>query len=242
MVMAAVIGGGAILGAGASIYGASKAADAQKSAADKASATQMAMYNQTRSDLQPFVQAGTDATNKLTGQIDSLTAPFSMTQANLEATPGYQFNLSQGLKSTQNSAAARGLGLSGAAMKGAASYATGLADSTYQSQFNMDQTSKTNTFNKLLGTSQLGANAANQTGSYGTTTAGNIGQNTIGAGNATAGAYMAGANGVSSAANGLGNYYMQNRLMQNMGGLYGTAGAYGGMSNYNALLNNPLGM
>ncbi|MDB5595748.1 MAG: hypothetical protein JWM36_2709 [Hyphomicrobiales bacterium] len=133
-----------------------------------------------------------------------------MTQANLEATPGYQFNLSQGLKSTQNSAAARGLGLSGAAMKGAATYATGLADSTYQSQFNMDQTGKTNTFNKLLGASQLGENAAAQTGSFGTTTANQIGQNTIGAGNATAGAYMAGANGVASAANGVGNY-MQNQ-------------------------------
>jgi hypothetical protein len=63
------------------------------------------------------------------------SAPQPMTQAQLEATPGYQFNLSQGLKATQSAAAAKGLGVSGAALKGAATYATGLADSTYQNQF-----------------------------------------------------------------------------------------------------------
>ena len=53
----------------------------------------------------------------------------------LQNTPGYQFTLGQGLQSTQNSAAARGLGVSGAALKGAATYATGLADQTYQNQY-----------------------------------------------------------------------------------------------------------
>jgi hypothetical protein len=58
------------------------------------------------------------------------------TQAQLEATPGYKFTLQQGLESVQNSAAARGLGSSGAALKGAATYVTGLADQTYQNNFN----------------------------------------------------------------------------------------------------------
>lgn len=57
------------------------------------------------------------------------------TQNALAATPGYQFTLKQGLESVQNGAAARGLGSSGAAEKAAANYATGLADSTYQNQF-----------------------------------------------------------------------------------------------------------
>ena len=56
-------------------------------------------------------------------------------QAELEATPGYKFARDQGLQAVQNSAAARGLGVSGAALKGAASYATGLADQTYGAQF-----------------------------------------------------------------------------------------------------------
>ncbi len=55
-----------------------------------------------------------------------------MIQAALEATPGYQFTLGQGLKATQNSYAAKGLGSSGAAMRGAADYATGLSGATYE--------------------------------------------------------------------------------------------------------------
>ena len=216
MVMAAVIGGSALIGAGASVYGASKAADAQSKASERSIAAQEAQNAQNRADAQPFVQAGYSATNKLTGQLDSLTAPFQMTQANLEATPGYQFNLSQGLKATQNSAAARGLGISGAAMKGAAAYATGLADSTYTNQFNMDQTNKTNAYNKLMGVSSLGANANSGVMNNGTQISTNVGNTMTGIGNAQAGAYMAGANGIASAANGLGNFYMQNKLTSGM--------------------------
>jgi hypothetical protein len=55
-------------------------------------------------------------------------------QATLEQTPGYQFTLNQGLKSLGNSFASRGLGASGAALKGASQYTTGLADNTYNQQ------------------------------------------------------------------------------------------------------------
>jgi hypothetical protein len=61
--------------------------------------------------------------------------PINMTQAELEATPGYQFTRNQGLKAVQNSAAARGLGSSGMAQRGAAEYATGLADQTWQNVY-----------------------------------------------------------------------------------------------------------
>lgn len=227
MPVGATIGAG-VLGAGATAYGASQAADAQREAAAAATAQQKAQYDQTRKDLLPFMQAGTGATNQLTAALPSLTTPFSMTQEALEATPGYQFNLSQGLKATQNSAAARGLGLSGAALKGAATYATGLADSTYTNQFNMDQTNKTNAYNKLLGVSQLGSNAAAQVGSYGQQTANQIGNNLTGAGNAQAGAYMATGNAVAGGANSLANYYMQNQLMQGMYGSPAAASPYVG--------------
>lgn len=111
--------------------------------------------------------------------------------------PGYQFTLNQGLKATQNSAAARGLGSSGAALKGAASYATGLAQSNYN-----------NYFNQLMGITQLGENAAAQTGAYGTQTASSVGNNLIGAGNATAASYLNTGNAVNNAANTIGSYYM----------------------------------
>jgi hypothetical protein len=72
-------------------------------------------------------------------------------ESTLENTPGYQFTLGQGLESTQSSAAARGLASSGAALKGAASYATGLADSTYQNQYN-DLLNTAGGYNTLAGT------------------------------------------------------------------------------------------
>lgn len=89
-------------------------------------------------------------------------------QAALEATPGYQFTLDQGLKATQNGFAAQGLASSGAAMKGAATFATGLADSTYQQQLNNYLTTYNSQFNNAqnlyTNTSSNALNAYNQQG------------------------------------------------------------------------------
>lgn len=205
MVAVAVIGS-AVVGAGVGIYGASKAAGAQKSAAKQASATEQGMYDTTRGDLMPYQQAGQKGTNALLGLSGLGPNGTAGIQSSLESLPGYQFTQTQGLKAVQNSAAARGLGVSGAALKGAANYATGLANSTYGDQFN-----------RLMGISQLGENAAAQTGAYGTQTAGQIGENTIGAGNAAAGGYVGSANAVGNAANSIGNLYTTNALLSSMG-------------------------
>lgn len=60
--------------------------------------------------------------------------PLSATQIQqeLENTPGYQFQLSQGLDSLQRTASARGNLISGSAMAGAVKYGQGLADTTFQ--------------------------------------------------------------------------------------------------------------
>ncbi len=217
MVAIATIGAG-VLGAGASIFGANTAADAQAKAAQQASDTQMNMFNQQKSLLSPYVAQGNAANDALSSQLPDLTSPIKMDEATLQQTPGYQFNLSQGLKSVQNSAAARGLGVSGAALKGAASYSTGLADSTYQNQFNNAWTNKTNSYNMLMGPAQLGENAAAQTGSYGTQIAGAQANNLIGAGNAQASADMAIGKSIGGIGSSVGNLYLTNALMQNNGG------------------------
>jgi len=158
-VAAAAVGA---IGAGISASGASSAAGAQSSAANNAAAQNLAEFQLNYNTQNPYVTLGYNARNQLLndngagdlynfanyqspylaqagqnvpGQINLPSAPQPMTQAQLEQTPGYQFNLSQGLKATQSAAAAKGLGVSGAALKGAATYATGLADSTYQNQF-----------------------------------------------------------------------------------------------------------
>ncbi|ACS41682.1 hypothetical protein [Methylorubrum extorquens] len=226
---AAAIGLGSAASAGASLFGANSAANASKKAAQIAAATQMQMYNQTRTDLEPFRQVGEYAGGQLTNRLTELTSPIVMDQAALEATPGYRFTLNQGLKAGQNSAAARGLGLSGAAIKAATNYAAGLADQTYMNQFNVANTNQSNAFNRLLQATQLGQGAAAQTATAGTATGQGIANNMIQSGNAQAGAAMAGANAVGSAANNFGNYYafapilnqvLQNRLTNATGGGY----------------------
>lgn len=252
MVAIAAIGSGA-LSAGATMIGASTAADAQTQAAADASATQMGMFDKMQGNLQPYMDLGQTGINQLTAQMGGLTsqpalpqggriqlptAPGPMDEATLRATPGYQFNQTQGLKAVSNSASARGLGVSGAAMKGAAAYGTGLADSTYQNQFNNQQTqfgnqetlfgnkvanfgnqqtlygdtvtNATNTYNRLMGIVGQGQASAAGVGNNAIQTGANIGSNTIGAGNAQAGASMAGANSITSGANNFLNAYTTN--------------------------------
>lgn len=204
----AVVGAG-VLGAGASIYAANTAASAQKKAAQQATTVEQNAINQTQANEQPFINAGQSALGQLqtlTGTNPGgnpltapLTAPFQPTQAQLEATPGYQFTLGQGLKSTQNSYAAQGLANSGSALKGAAQFATGLADTTYQQQFGNYLTQNAQIANILQNQVNTGAGAAGTTGQLTNQAAANIGSNAIGAGNAQAAASIASGNAVGQA-------------------------------------------
>jgi hypothetical protein len=219
--LAAGLLGGALIGGVSSAIGAHSAAKAQTHAADQATAAQQAMYNQTRADLAPYQAFGTQAGNQLMARMGEFTSPMAMTQDQLEQTPGYQFTKTQGLKTVNNALGARGLLNSGAVFKGASDYATGLADKTYLDQFNMDQTLKQNNYNRLLGATQLGENAAAQTGAYGTQTAQSVGSNIIGAGNARAAADMATANAFGSAGNALTNLVTLQNAPKLLAGIYG---------------------
>lgn len=186
--------------------------------------------NQIFANLTPDMLSGI-GTSPLLAPPTPPTAPHAMDQATLEATPGYQFNLSQGLRAAQNAASARGLSSSGAGIKGAEQFATGLADSTYQNQFANQQSlfgneqtrysdtvaNQTNIFNRLLSLATQGESAAANVGTQGTQTAANIGNNIIGAGAAQAGGYMSAANAIGNAAGGIGQGYLANRIL----GMYG---------------------
>lgn len=188
---------------------------AQYASAGEAADAQTAGANMAIRQLQPYNQAGYGAVNQLTAMTSGDP------QKALEQLPGYQFTLSQGLKSVQNSAAARGLGVSGAAQKGAASYATGLADQTFGNQFN-----------RLMSLASLGENAA-----------AGVGNNAVGAGNAQAAAANAQGGAVAGTSNQIGGIFGTDAILKNMGGsgLFGSSGAPssslgGGMY---STLNNP---
>jgi hypothetical protein len=128
----------------------------------------------------------------------------------LENTPGYQFALSQGLKLVQSGNIARGI--SGAALKGAANFATGLAQNTYQA----------NLLNPLEYLGTLGEGAASQTGTIGAGLAGTQGSALVGGANALAAGQVGSANALSSGLNSLGslptNYLLYNNLLSGGGG------------------------
>ena len=235
--IAAAIGGSAVIGGATSIIGGKMAADAAKHAAD----LQMQQYERTRGDLLPYNTTGQNALegaynlasgSPTGGGPDYVSMaqgmmPGQMTQAELEQTPGYQFDLAQGLKATQSGAAARGLGVSGASLKGAGTYATGLANKTYLDQFNVQQqrfsdvlnlntgqqSNLQNQFGRLSGLATIGENAAAQTGTAGTSAASTAGQYINAAGLDQANALKNASNALSGGVNNyLGYQAFQNAL------------------------------
>lgn len=208
LIAAGISAAGAVAGGVLASNAASTAASGQVAAANTAADASNSQYQQTRTDLAPYNALGQQAGGQLSSQLSSLTQPFSMTQAQLEQTPGYQFNLTQGEQAVQNSASARGLGVSGAAMKGAANYASGLADNTYQNQFNNYQTNQNNAFNKLLAVTGVGQSAAAQTGSFGQTAVQNANSALTTGAAATAAGNVGSANAISGSLTNVGNSLM----------------------------------
>ncbi|HDR9033741.1 TPA: hypothetical protein QDB07_001198 [Burkholderia vietnamiensis] len=260
--VAAAIGVSAAAGLAGSAISANAAGDAaqtQADAANNSAALQNAQWQQTQKNLKPYMDLGQSAINPLLsamgynvkkntdgtysfGSTDPnnplqqrfIYADFQApTAAQAQATPGYQFTLTQGLKSVQNSAAARGLGTSGAALKGAANYATGLADSTYndvfnralstynanfgkaQTTFQTNYNSAANNVNRLTNLVGSGQNAAATNGSLGATAAANIGNTLTSGANAQASGVVGTANAISSGLNSLGSAGMTYGLLNN---------------------------
>ncbi|MEK6346358.1 MAG: hypothetical protein V4764_02700 [Burkholderia sp.] len=221
MVASAVVGG-SVIGAVGSSVAAGQAADAQQSATDSANATQLQMYGQLRSDLQPYRDLGTSESGAYTSALSKLAGigQFSFDGNDLSSNPGFQFASTQGLKSVQNQMAARGLGYSGAQIKGAENYNEGLANQYYQNYYDQALQAYQTNYNTaagqasaLSGAVQLGANAAAQTGTAAVNTGASIGANTIGAGNAAAASDIATGNAFSGAASSVGSGALLQQLL-----------------------------
>lgn len=226
---------GQILGSASGMLGSGIAG--QMSGPLSAASQALGAASGTDSSSPTYTFNGIDSSNPLQQRF---SAP---TEADAQATPGYQFTLNQGLKSVQNSAAARGLGTSGAALKGASTYATGLADSTYNDVYNRalqtfqtNYNSAANNVNRLQGLVSNGQNAAATNGSLGASTANSVGNTLTSAANATASGTVGSANALSGALNSVGSNAMLYGLTQN------NASGSAASSNYGAVnASNPSG-
>ena len=164
-----------------------------------------------------------------------LNQTFSFNPGDLTKTPGYEWNYAQGMRAVDNSAASRGLGLSGAQLKGAETFASGLADNTYQNrynnaltQFQTNYNTAANNVNRLMSLLGIGQSAATQTGAYGLQSAANQGNYLTSGANAQASGTVGSANALTSALNGIGN----NALLYSMLGNNSGSGSGSGVTLY----------
>lgn len=196
--------GSSLLGAGSQAYGAQQAANAQTNAANRAIQNQQQMFGVAQQNLQPFINTGSGAASQLASLQGYGPAGANGMMQTLQSLPGYQFTNYQGLKSVQNGATARGLGVSGAAQKGAANYATNLANTYYN-----------NYLSGLQGTATIGANAAGSLAGNAITSGANVGGNYNNIGQAQAAGSLAQAGAIGNAASSVPNALLMNQLLQN---------------------------
>ena len=154
------------------------------------------VYGQAQKDIKPYTHLGEVGATGYEANLPYLTSRYGMEDykqsplytpmvrnlAELQATPGYQFQLQQGLQGVQQGAAAKGGLLSGAAGQAMNNYAQGQAAQGYQSAWERAQKAYGTAFtqdlsqkaqigtmylepaklgqNSVLGLGQIGVNAA----------------------------------------------------------------------------------
>ncbi len=158
-----IAGGSSLIGGLGSFFGGQSAARGQR----RGIAEQRRQYNQTRSDLAPYREAGAFGLEQLTGLLQD---PSSYLKD-----PSYQFQLDEGLRGLTQRAAAGGTLQSGNTLRDIVKFSGGLASTGYQQRVS-----------DLQGLSTMGQNAANQTGAFGQNTANQISGGYQGIGNAQA--------------------------------------------------------
>lgn len=226
----AAIFGSALLGSSSS----RSAASTQAAAADRAAELQNQQFNRQVELQEPFRQVGLRALNKLEGASDY--TPFGMDQ--FQQDPGYAFRLSEGMKTLERGAAARGGLMSGATMKGLQRYGQDLASQEYTNAFNRYGIERERRLNPLQSLAGVGQTSTNQLAAAGQNYANAAGQAIGAAGQARASGYMGTANSLSGALGQYMNYNQQqqqnelvNQLLNRNAGIYGsigTGGGYGG--------------
>lgn len=213
-----VAAGGAIAGAVITSNATKDAANTQANAAQNATNVQEQEFNQIQANNAPWMQAGQTA---LSGMQGMTANPQTFTQADLTngLSPSYNFELAQGNQAIQRSAAANGGLQTGGTMKAMAQYTQGMASTGYQQAYNNFMNNQNTQFGRLATIAGYGSGATNNTNAAGVTTAQNVGNNIMGAGNAEGAAQIAGGqawgNALSSVGGGIGKGMMGGAMLNN---------------------------
>ena len=206
---------GAVVGSAAiGAMSSRSAARTQAASADRATELQREMFERQTELQEPWRQAGMTALNKLIPMATEYT-PFGMQQ--FQQDPGYAFRLGEGMKALERSAAARGGLISGATMKGLQRYGQELGSQEYMNAFNRYQAERQAALNPLQSLAGMGQTTAAQLGQAGMMAGQNIGQTMMGAGAARASGYVGQANALNQALGTGLNYYQGQQYLNRLG-------------------------
>lgn len=227
----ATIGGSAaagLIGGAMGANAAENAAHMQSEASAAATAEQRRQYDITRSDMAPWMGAGSDAIGRIRallglgadtgGDFGSLNRRFTIGDFNADPVNqlGLQFGLDEGSKSIRRMFGANGMGRSGAASKALTRFGTDYAGSKAaesRARFLQDQDV---TFNRLSGVAGTGQTATTNVSGMGSNMATNIGNNLTGAANARGAAAIAGANSYAAPIGQIGGALQTKYLLDSM--------------------------
>jgi hypothetical protein len=219
------------------------AAKTQSAAADRAAELQKEQYEQTRADQTPYREAGYNALAEMQRTAGNVPGAFKFGAGDYQADPGYAFRLSEGQKSLDRQAAARGGLISGGALKAATRFGQEMGSQEYQSAYNRALTgyntgvaSENQLYNRQAGLAGIGQTSANLVGQFGQNYATNAGNMITGGAAAQAAGQVGAANAFTS---GLGTYlnYTQgnaltNALQRNQGMQLINTGGYSNTPSY----------
>lgn len=194
---------GIAAGAAVGLVGSAMQSNATGKAAKSAANAQRDAQALLREDLAPYTEIGPNALLQ-TGNAAGLNGPEGNAAAlsAFQGSPGYQWQLEQGLRAVDASASARGILSSGATQKAAMRYAQGLASQDFGAYYN-----------RLMGMTQLAQNSAAGVGASGVQTAGGVAQTQMALGGAQASIYGNAAQGIGNSLNTYGNASLyQNKL------------------------------
>lgn len=187
-----IAAGAGILGGFSQSRAANRATDAQTRAANNELALQGRIYDETSANFAPYREGGLESFNQL---LNELSGGF-------QQSPGYQFQMDQGVRALEGSAAAGGNVRSGATMKAMNQFGQGLANQEYGTYMN-----------RLTGMAQMGQAAAGNQATAGANYAAGAGNAYGNMGNAQSAGAIAQGNAVSGGINNALSGYMMGQMM-----------------------------
>lgn len=200
-ISALIAGGASLIGGFAQASAAKKAAAAQERVGNRQIDLSEKVYGEQKQEFAPYREAGKNYLGAYNYEMG--LGPKPADYAGYTASPGYGFQLSQGIGAIDASAAARGNLLSGSTLQGLQTYGQGLASQDWN-----------NHMNRLAGGVASGQNAAGMQASAGQNYVSNASNALDNIGNAQAAGAIGVGNAFAGATDNLMSAFMFNNMMK----------------------------